>query len=269
MPNRPEELFAGTAPYYARYRPGYPPELFTALAARFSLATGRVLDLGCGTGQISLALAPRAAAVVGVDPSAEMLAEAAALAEQRGLANVEFRLGDSATLGDLGLGAFDLVTMGASFHWMDRDATLALLDRMVTARGGVVVAGGGTPAVEPPWEPVIREVRAAWLGPQRRAGSGTYSHPKERHETVLARSAFPVVERLEFHQRVERTLDMLVGLQFSYSYSAPALLGADRPGFEQDLRRRLAEVQPDGVFAEDIRTEVLVATRGSGAAPHE
>ena len=40
-------MFKGTAPFYARYRPGYPPELLVRLAATARLdGTGRLLDLG-------------------------------------------------------------------------------------------------------------------------------------------------------------------------------------------------------------------------------
>ena len=40
-------MFKGTAPYYARYRPGYPPELLVRLAATARLdGMGRLLDLG-------------------------------------------------------------------------------------------------------------------------------------------------------------------------------------------------------------------------------
>ncbi|MGW5384901.1 class I SAM-dependent methyltransferase [Nocardia sp. NPDC003963] len=75
---RAEELFAGTAWHYARYRPGYPESLFDDLIRRFRLdGTGRLLDLGCGTGQLTLPLAAHFAEAVGVDPEPEMLAEAA------------------------------------------------------------------------------------------------------------------------------------------------------------------------------------------------
>ena len=47
------DLFAGTAWHYARYRPGYPQAFFDDLARQFRLdGTGRLLDLGCGTGQL-------------------------------------------------------------------------------------------------------------------------------------------------------------------------------------------------------------------------
>jgi hypothetical protein len=54
---RPEP-FAGTAWCYARFRPGYPPA-FVHVVRRFGPDdTGRLLDLGCGTGRLTIPLAP-------------------------------------------------------------------------------------------------------------------------------------------------------------------------------------------------------------------
>src|SRR6266702_2438779 len=76
-----ETIFHGTAWYYARYRPGYPQELFDLLRGRFELdGTGRLLDLGCGTGQLAVPLAPLFEEVVAVDVDAGMLAELNAVA---------------------------------------------------------------------------------------------------------------------------------------------------------------------------------------------
>lgn len=57
----------------------------------------RVLELGCGRGERSIALAQKGAVAIGVDVSTELLAEARRLAEQTGV-RVELRQGDLADL---------------------------------------------------------------------------------------------------------------------------------------------------------------------------
>jgi hypothetical protein len=89
-------LFTGTAWYYARYRPGYPEAFFADLVARFHLdGTGRLLDMGCGTGQLTIPLAQHVAAAIGMDPEPEMLAEAARQAQAAHVTNVTWAQGSS------------------------------------------------------------------------------------------------------------------------------------------------------------------------------
>ena len=60
-----------------------------------------LLDVGCGPGSITLGLAEAVAPgnVVGIDVSAERVDEARALADERGIANVTFEVGDAVALG--------------------------------------------------------------------------------------------------------------------------------------------------------------------------
>src|SRR5437870_4642083 len=63
--------FGAAAPDYARHRAGFPPSFFARVAV-----TGRMLDLGSGTGTLARGFAAQGAQVVAVDRSAAMLAQA-------------------------------------------------------------------------------------------------------------------------------------------------------------------------------------------------
>jgi 2-polyprenyl-3-methyl-5-hydroxy-6-metoxy-1,4-benzoquinol methylase len=71
----PGALFRDTASYYQRFRPPYPDAAIDLVVRPFAIGEGsHVIDLGCGTGQITIPLARRGADVCAIDPSAEMLA---------------------------------------------------------------------------------------------------------------------------------------------------------------------------------------------------
>lgn len=52
--------------------------------------------------------------------------------------------------------------------------------------------------------------------------SGVYPEPGETYEATLKRSPFSTVEMVPFDQAVERSIEQLIGLQLSNSYSTPA-----------------------------------------------
>src|SRR5580658_1693830 len=82
------------ADFYHRYRHGYPDAVLDALTGAFGL-TGQdvVVDLGCGTGQLTLPLAARVRAVVGIDPEPDMLRRARQAAGERDVQNVTWMIG--------------------------------------------------------------------------------------------------------------------------------------------------------------------------------
>src|SRR5437762_14357887 len=109
-------LFEGCAPYYEDGRVPYSPGLGAALRDALALdGTGRLLDLGCGPGTVTLALAPYFAEAIGLDADAGMIEEARRIAAREHVTNARFVQGRAEDLpGDLA--PMRVATLAASFH---------------------------------------------------------------------------------------------------------------------------------------------------------
>ena len=258
-----EELFAGTAWYYARYRAPYPPELFAHVVEAFRLdGNGRLLDLGCGTGQVTIPLSSNFAETIGLDPSAEMLAEARAQAEESSATRIRW-LRLPAEQISTPLAAFRLITAGGSFHWMDRELVLRRADELLVPEGGIALLGnsGSVWNGNDAWQQAIVEVIQRWLGPERRAGAGRYRQEQPRHEDILARSAFAIFDQGEFAVDHEWDIPSLIGLLYSTSFCSRPLLGANAPAFEADLTKSLLALDSSGRFRQHIVFDYIFARR--------
>jgi len=101
--------------------------------------TDRVVDVGCGPGTISLALARRVGHVLGVDRSVDVIAQALAARTASGARNVEFRVGDAYAL-ELDTGSFDVVHAHQVLQHLT-DPVAALSEwRRVLGPGGLLAA---------------------------------------------------------------------------------------------------------------------------------
>lgn len=258
------DLFQSAAPYYAQFRPGYPEALFDHLAQSFGLGREhRVLDLGCGTGQLTLRLAARAGHVVALDPDPAMLEQAQFLMAEAGLRNITLLRARAEDLPGRAQGPFQLATLGRSFHWMERDAVLARLHGLVAPGGGIAIIfdddlGG---AANTHWKEVVQAVIRRHTGPRRRAGSGFFTPPAERHEDVLARGPFTLLPVWERQIRRSWTADQVIGWCLSTSYCSPAVLGGQRAAFEQDMKKSLLLTDNSGIFDEDVTVTAFLGQR--------
>ncbi len=81
------------------------------------VAGKRILEVGCGGGQNSIALARWGATCVGVDPSSEQLAHARKLADGHGV-RVQFLEGIAEDLRSLPDGSFDIVLSSYAFDYV-------------------------------------------------------------------------------------------------------------------------------------------------------
>ena len=268
-----ETLYAGSAEHYARGRFPYPQELAEALRDELHLdGTGRLLDVGCGPGPLTLLLAPLFDCAVGVDADGDMVAEAKRQAALQGVPNAEFVRLRAEEL-PAGLGSFRVATFAQSFHWMERERVAAAVREMLepdsawvhvnakTHRGVGDAVGQGAPA--PPHD-LIAELVRAYLGPVRRAGRGTLPEgPPGGEEKVMVAAGFRGPTRLELSgsRVLDRSEDEVVASVYSMTSSAPLLFGKRLAEFDAELRDLLRRTAPDGRFSERTGEIELVVWR--------
>jgi SAM-dependent methyltransferase len=254
-------LHAGGAPYYARGRLPYPPEIASILREELSLdGTGRLIDVGCGPGSIAILLAPLFAEVVGVDPDPGMLDEAASQASQQGITNTRWVQVRAEAL-PANLGVFAVATFAQSFHWMQREQVARTVREMLDTDGSWVHVSAttheglaGVEGLRRPSPPrrQIAELVHGYLGATRRDGVAG-------EDAVMVAAGFRGRRRVTVAGHVhERTEDQAVASVFSLSWAAPHLFGARFAEFEADLRGLLRETSPEGHFSEKERDIELV-----------
>jgi SAM-dependent methyltransferase len=189
--------FGGTvAEHYARYRRGYPPAVIDAICAAFGLGPDdTVVDLGCGTGQLTVPLSTRVRAVAGVDPEPDMLAQA----RRRPGTNVAWIVGTDADLPAIGRllgGGIGAVTAAVAIHWMDRDTLFRAAKPLLRPGGGVAVVTNGAPLwlQDTPWSRALRVAVEEWTGRPVGWSCQTDEAGRALNAEALSRAGFEVFE---------------------------------------------------------------------------
>jgi ubiquinone/menaquinone biosynthesis C-methylase UbiE len=246
---------------YHRYRRGYPAAVLDALVDAFGLTShDTVIDLGGGTGQLTLPLARRVGVAVGIDPEPDMLNMARRAAEQSQVGNIVWALGADADMPAMGrlLGAQSIaaVTVGQALHWMQPTELFAALAPMLRPGGGVAVITNGTPLrlQRRAWSRAVRGSLQAWLGTTLTATCGTDSASQRRYSEELVAAGFTVTQRsIEYVD--DLTLEQLVGgllSAFPVDQLPPA---QERQAFAEHVRDALPNQER---YTERVRVAMLL-----------
>jgi ubiquinone/menaquinone biosynthesis C-methylase UbiE len=252
--------FRTTVEHYVRGRLAYPRQLIDRIIELTALKReDAVLDLGCGPGLLAAAFAPRVRRVVGMDPEPAMLAAAVSYAREKDV-SVEFRLGSSYDLNGLSE-RFYLVTMGRSFQWMDRAATLRTLDRIIEPGGAVALLGDEhLRLAENRW----CEEYEAILAEYGRADATHFRNTLRdgsRHEAYLLDSSFNRLERVSVIRKLQTPVERLIDRALSRSNTSPERLGHDLDAAMGKVRDTLARHAVNGMMAEVVEFQALLAFR--------
>lgn len=253
--------FATTVSLYEELRPPYPPSFFREVAQRLALGKQHALiDLGTGPGPLALGFAPYVGCLVGVDPEPAMLA-AARKAAQR--ASQPFTLigGKAEDLPD-DVGSFDVVTIGRALHWMDREATLARLERLV-APDGVILVCASFSAMDGrnPWLEDYNSARRAWSEPNLWSESGSAARTHRDLAGFFRGTRFHAADVIEVDTSQEVSVRDLARRVLTFSPSSPEVLGERMEAMLHDVEQRLLPLSRDGFITEVVAAIAQVVKR--------
>ncbi|MGB8801910.1 MAG: class I SAM-dependent methyltransferase [Candidatus Acidiferrales bacterium] len=195
---------------YARFRPGYAPQVATAILNYVGRDAARVdaADVGAGTGIWTRTLAARGLhSVVAVEPNDDMRGQG--IETSRGT-DIVWRKGSAEATG-LPTGSADLVSMASSFHWADFDKACEEFHRILRPNG-VFVALWNPRFIES--NPLLVEIEAqiTRLKPDiKRVSSGRSGITERLTDMLSAKPQFAEVLYLEGRHSQRQTPEQYMG----------------------------------------------------------
>jgi SAM-dependent methyltransferase len=231
--------FEGLVDHYDAGRPWYPPALYDALPD----LSGRVLELGAGTGIATRELAARAGALVATDLGPKMLGRLHERSPQVPVAVCRAEQLPFAT------GSFDVVCGGQMWHWVDTSLATNEVARVLRRGGALAVWWNEVDADGLPW----------WDAQQDRLEAGNPRYTRRYRERDYAAELAPVFPRVQtWSTRWVRTVDWPTYERWLRSKSYVQAL-PDVESFLEEERASLAQAFPDGRIVEPFRVSLWVA----------
>ena len=243
--------FETSAEFY-RHREPYPQVFFEEVAARLPLTRRtRMLDVGCGPGNLAIGFAPFVGTCTAIDREPEMLRMAHLIAAEAS-ADITFVETGIEHL-SCETGAFDFVTIGRALHWLPREATLAVLERAIAPGGCIAICGStATDATVNAWATKFREVRRAW------SPDPDESRYKVDLDHWFEPSRFRRKNEIAVEHRQCITISDLISRALSFSSSSPGLLGERRPQFEAAIEKAIEPFAVNGLLEEEVVAKATI-----------
>jgi SAM-dependent methyltransferase len=273
MSSRPPEptfrsgLFKGTAEDYDRYRLPYPHALIERVRADLRPdGTGRLVDLGAGTGQVARVLRPFFAGVIAVDPEPDMVEYGRARSARDG-DGIEWCLGRAEDVA-FPRASLDVVASGNAFHRFDRPVVAEKAADWLRPDGAILLMWSNS-FTDPAWTAgglLRREISRVLDEWHKRSGADArvpagWERKEYPDEVVLREAGFPRLVEYEVRLHHTWTVDTIIGFLRATSASSRAAMGDLYDAFEADIRKTVLDVDPSGRYEQEVSYSALIAKR--------
>jgi SAM-dependent methyltransferase len=261
MDNEPRfaaDLYQGTAGYYDRYRLPYPDAMIEYVVGQVMVdGQGRLLDLACGTGQLTFPLRRWFSEAWAVDREPGMVQAVRAKAGAIGAENIHPIVADAETL-DAPPGHFELAVIGNAFHRLRRDQVAGRLSGWLKPGGCVALCwSDGPQAGDEEWQQAFADLLGRWrrlLGAEHRIPAN-WEEPQRRRpdHQVLSEAGLEMAGRREFTVEHRWRLPDLAGWVRSTSFLPAPVLADQGAAFDADLAGTLGPFAADGALHQAVR----------------
>jgi ubiquinone/menaquinone biosynthesis C-methylase UbiE len=264
------DLYRDAAGDSERFRLGYPSAMLDHLLDRVQPSGGGwLMDLACGTGQLTFALGPRFAGVWAVDQEPDMIHMVGAKAAAAGWHDLRQIVSAAEDL-DAPPEEFELVTIGNAFHRLPRDVVAGRAFGWLQPGGHLALCWSDGPLRGGlDWQLALGETVERWqaeLGVGDRVPPDWQSARQQRPDrAVLAQAGFRVLDRHTFMAEQRWTVETLTGYLYATSILPRAVIGGRSPAFEADIARHLEGHLRDGNLTQTISFAYELAQRPRAA----
>jgi SAM-dependent methyltransferase len=192
-----------------------------------------VLEVGCGTGQLTEQLTGYGFALTAIDIGPSMIATAK---RGRNVATVSFQVVAFEEF-DAPEASFDLVVSGTAFHWVDPEVGYEKVARLLRPGGWLALLSTGE-RYDDPFGAALLEM---WVARSDDGGAWTKRRELLDTEITSATGLFDVPIERGHSQKMTLPVDVVIGVEntraTSLSWDADA-----RQGFNDELRLNLASL---------------------------
>lgn len=238
-----------------RFRPPYPPEIFTILAGLLNGEPRTVLDVGAGSGDLARQLVTFAERVDAVDFSQHMIARGRQL-PRGNHPRLHWIYGK---IEEVPLSPpYALITAGSSIHWPNWSLAFPRFRSMLTPGGYLALVYRRT--LPMPWHSELRQIQAQFTTHTGSRSRHVVTELQERHyfQQIGEQETTPI----PFVQSID---DFIEGLHSRSSYSRE-LMGEEKAReFDRQVRKLLLQHHDDGILPMQVVGTVTWGKPETGA----